>query len=341
MARSDLLISLVKASVGGDRTKVRSIVEKIIADERGKQHNVLAERLSNVLNSSGAHCRPLNAEGHAKVNRARDALVELLPQQRIEDLVLTAQTRRDVELLVNQQHRASLLQSHGLDPIHRIMLVGPPGNGKTSLAEAIAESLSVPFFVVRYDALIGSYLGETAQRLKSVFDYIRTTPSVLFFDEFDAVGKERGDFHETGEIKRVVSSLLMRIDDLPSYTVVIAASNHPELLDRAVWRRFQLRFTLPSPSLKDLEKFFERQLFKFDDSLCLSPATLAKRLGKVSYAEAEEFVLDIKRRQVLSLNEKPIKTIMNEQFQSWAKRTCPRKCSTAFEEQNDDREAAT
>lgn len=341
MARSDLLVTLVKASVGGDGTKVRSIVEKIIADERGKQHNVLAERLSTVLNSGGAHCRPFNAVGHDKVNRARDALVELLPQQRIEDLVLTAQTRRDVELLINQQHRASLLRSHGLDPIHRIMLVGPPGNGKTSLAEAIAESLSVPFFVVRYDALIGSYLGETAQRLKSVFDYIRTTPSVLFFDEFDAVGKERGDFHETGEIKRVVSSLLMRIDDLPSYTVVIAASNHPELLDRAVWRRFQLRFTLPSPSLKDLEEFFESQLFKFDDSLGISPATLAKRLGKVSYAEAEEFILDLKRRQVLSLNEKPIRTIVNEQLQSWTKRTCPKKYSTAFEEQIDDREAVT
>lgn len=341
MARSDLLITLVKASVGGNGTKVRSIVERIIADERGKQHNVLAERLSNVLNSSGAHCRPLSTEGHATANRARDALVELLPQQRIEDLVLTAQTRRDVELLINQQHRASLLRSHGLEPIHRIMLVGPPGNGKTSLAEAIAESLSVPFFVVRYDALIGSYLGETAQRLKSVFDYIRTTPSVLFFDEFDAAGKERGDFHETGEIKRVVSSLLMRIDDLPSYTVVIAASNLPELLDRAVWRRFQLRFTLPSPSLKDLEKFFERQLVKFDGALGISPATLAKRLGKVSYAEAEEFILDLKRRQVLSLNTTPIKTIVNEQFQSWTKRTCPRQYSTAFEEQIDDREAAT
>src|SRR5699024_10533151 len=114
-------------------------------------------------------------------------------------------------------------RSHGLDPRHRVMLVGPPGNGKTSLAEAIAEALAVPFFVIRYEALIGSYLGETANRLKCVFDYVRTTPCVVFFDEFDAVGKERGDTHETGEIKRVVSSLLMHVDELPSYTVIIAA----------------------------------------------------------------------------------------------------------------------
>ena len=122
--------------------------------------------------------------------------------------------------------------------------MGPPGNGKTSLAEAIAEALAVPFFVVRYEAMIGSFLGETAARLKRVFDYARTTPCVLFFDEFDAVGKERGDVHETGEIKRVVTSLLMQVDDLPSYTVVVAATNHAELLDRAAWRRFQVRLLL-------------------------------------------------------------------------------------------------
>ncbi len=121
-----------------------------------------------------------------------------------------------------------------MEPRHRVLLVGPPGNGKTVLAEAIAEALGVGFFVVRYEYLIGSYLGETASRLRRILDYARTTPCVLFFDEFDAIGKERGDTHETGEIKRVVSTLLMQVDDLPSYTVLIAATNHPELLDRAV-----------------------------------------------------------------------------------------------------------
>ena len=91
------------------------------------------------------------------------------------------------------------MRSRSLEPRHRILLVGPPGNGKTSLAEAIAEALAVQFFVVRYDAIIGSFLGETATRLRRVFDYARTTPCVLFFDEFDAVGKERGDENETGK----------------------------------------------------------------------------------------------------------------------------------------------
>ena len=107
-------------------------------------------------------------------------------------------------------------------------MVGSPGNGKTSLAEAIATELMVPFIVIRYETLIGSYLGETANRLKQIIDYAKTQRCVLFLDEFETVGKERGDTHETGEIKRVVSSLLLQFDDLPDYVVVIAASNHPE-----------------------------------------------------------------------------------------------------------------
>ena len=186
--------------------------------------------------------------GHGQ--RHREFLLELTPRRRIEDLILSDLARRACGELIEEQHRTALLRAHSLEPRHRVLLVGPPGNGKTSLAEAIAEALAVPFFVVRYEAMIGSFLGETATRLKRVFDYARTTPCVLFFDEFDAVGKERGDVHETGEIKRVVTSLLMQVDDLPSYTVVVAATNHAELLDRAAWRRFRVRLLLNPPTGK-------------------------------------------------------------------------------------------
>ncbi|MGV2196779.1 AAA family ATPase [Agrobacterium vitis] len=157
--------------------------------------------------------------------------------------------------LIEEHMRADVLRTHGYEPRHRVLLSGPPGNGKTSFAEAIAEGLGLPFFVVRYDALIGSYLGETNARLRKFFDYVRTRPSVLFFDEFDSIGKERGDTHETGEIKRVVSFLLMQLDQLPSYVLVIAATNHAELLDRAVWRRFQMRLSF-LPLIANVSKAF-------------------------------------------------------------------------------------
>ena len=320
MARSDLLISLVKAGSRGDVKNVHAAAEAIIAEEKAKNHNVLADRLDRALNYSGANGsngRLLN-NGNA---RRQEALIELKPDVRIEDLVLSKTNRLSCEEFIEEQHRASILRAHSLEPRHRVLLCGPPGNGKTSLAEAIAEALSLSFFVVRYEAMIGSYLGETASRLKRIFDYARTTPCVLFFDEFDAIGKERGDKHETGEIKRVVTSLLMQIDDLPSYTIIVAASNHSELLDRAIWRRFQLRLTLNAPSQSDLIAYFRKFEKEMGRSLQKSPASIVKSLGAISYAEAEEFCRDVRRRYILAMGNKSLKAIVEERLDLWAVRT--------------------
>jgi AAA+ superfamily predicted ATPase len=322
MARSDLLVNLVKSSASGDNHAFRRTVEAIVAEERAKQHNIVADRLERALhtgNGNGAMSltpRP-NQEATA---RARDFVAEVVPRRRLDELVLPEITALAAHQLIEEQQRASLLRSHSLEPRHRVLLVGPPGNGKTTVAEAIAESLAVPFFVVRYEMMIGSFLGETAGRLKRVFDYARTTPCVLFFDEFDAVGKERGDTHETGEIKRVVTSLLMQIDELPSYVVVVAATNHAELLDRAVWRRFELRLTLPAPDEKQLAAFIERLGERASVELGIRPQQAAKALGTVSYSEAEQFFLDLSRRQVLSHGDRSAVDIAKEQLRIWAER---------------------
>jgi len=324
MARGDLLINLVRASVAGDNNAVRSTVETIIAEERHKQHTVLADRLSRAMQANGNSMNktaptPVSESGH----KGRAFIAEITPKRELGDMLLSETCRTAVDQLIEEQQRSSLLRAHGLDPRHRLLLVGPPGNGKTSLAEAIAESLAVPLFVVRYEAMIGSYLGETASRLKRVFDYVRTTPCVLFFDEFDAVGKERGDIHETGEIKRVVTSLLMHVDELPSYAVVIAATNHSELLDRAVWRRFQLRLGLPAPREKELTEYFSRFLNSFDRRPGVTAISIAKRLGAISYAEAEEFTLDVRRRDVMTMKDRPLKKSIDEQLKLWQERVQP------------------
>ena len=325
MARSDLLISLVKASVGGDKGAVRAVVENIIADEKGKQHRVLADRLTRALHANGHNANHMLRSANGESVKGREFLSEITPQRQIGDLILDDQTRKTVDTFVEEQHRTSILRAHGLDPRHRLMLVGPPGNGKTTLAEAIAEALVLPLFVVRYEALIGSYLGETAGRLKRVFDYICTTPCVVFFDEFDAIGKERGDNRETGEIKRVVSSLLMHVDELPSYTVVIAASNHAELLDRAVWRRFQLRISLPKPTKKDLEKYFKRHYRNLNANPGITPSKLASTLDLASFSEAEDFILDVRRQEVLSAPEGDLRSIFVDQIDAWKRRVIPKE----------------
>jgi SpoVK/Ycf46/Vps4 family AAA+-type ATPase len=322
MARSDLLISLVQAGNTGDKRGFRTVTEAIIAEERSKRHDVLADRLSKAIapnaNGNGSGMQNAAITPIDSFSRGRDFISEIIPRRRMEDLVLSGASRQSLQELIEEQHRADILRAHGLEPRNRVLLVGPPGTGKTTVAEAIAEAVAVPLFVVRYEAIIGSYLGETASRLKRLFDYARTTPCVLFFDEFDAIGKERGDLHETGEIKRVVSSLLMQVDELPSYTIVAAATNHPELLDRAAWRRFQLRLNLPMPSPKQLAEFIGTFLARLGETPGQSSAAIAKALGTISYAEAEEFCVDVRRRQVLSAGEKALKLIVSQQLSMWS-----------------------
>lgn len=316
MARSDLLVKLVEASASGDRTLARKTTEAIIAEEKGRQHHALADRLARALSSPAG---PAGVVVPGPVPKGRDYLSELTPRRRLGDMVLAPDTRADIQAFVEEQNRADVLRAHGVEPRNRLLLVGPPGNGKTSLAEAVAEALNVGFFVVRYELLIGSYLGETAARLRRTLDYARTTPCVLFFDEFDAIAKERGDTHETGEIKRVVSSLLMQLDELPSYTVLIGATNHPELLDRAAWRRFQVHLDLPMPTQKVVAEYIASYAPTYGADLGVSPQTIAKTLDKVSFSDVEEFCLDIRRAQILSLNDVPLKTIVRRKLSGWAK----------------------
>ena len=204
------------------------------------------------------------------------------------------------------------------------MLAGPPGNGKTTLAEALASELMYPFLTVRYDTLVGSFLGETAGRLRQLIEFAKTQRCVLFFDEFETLGKERGDTHETGEIKRVVSSLLMQIDELPDYVVVIAASNHPELLDRAVWRRFQLRLELPLPTREQLARLIDAIGKRSEVNFGYTPDTLAKHVLGQNFAEVEEFCLGIVRRAVLDHQTQNALTITKRKLEEWRTRLRPK-----------------
>lgn len=323
MARSDLLLSLVKAGAVGDKSMLRSAVEALAADERAKRNNSLAEQLTRAL-QSGSQLMATTSNTVGGQSNGKDLILETAPKRSLSSLVLKQTTRRVLESIIEEQHRSDLLRSHGLQPRHRILLSGPPGNGKTSVAEAIADALAIPFFTVRYDLLIGSYLGETTQRLRRLFEYVRTTPCVLLFDEFDAIGKERSDPQETGEIKRVVSTLLLQIDVLPSYVVIVAATNHGELLDRAVWRRFEARLQLPPPGIKELALFFDRMLAGWKGAnsgrKSWTGQMIAQRLGPISYAEARDFCLDINRQFVLSLNQKSLTEIIAEQMVSWSER---------------------
>ena len=300
MARADLLVDLIKNASNGDQVAFRKVAETLIQEEKAKGHRVLAGRLAKSLQPSTIKLgRALMPKQNGSNGQHKDLIYEITPERSLDGLVLADKIREQIKEVVEEHHRTELLHAHNLRARNRVLLAGPPGNGKTTLAEVLAYELMYPLLVVRYETLVGSYLGETSSRLKHLLDYAKTQRCVLFFDEFETLAKERGDTHETGEIKRVVSSLLLQIDDMPDYVVVVAASNHPELLDRAVWRRFQVRIELPMPTSRQLIQHIESIGQRCKTNFGYEPAALAKQMRGLNFAEVEEFCLSVVRRAVL------------------------------------------
>jgi hypothetical protein len=338
--RSDLIIELVRAGVSGDHDAARVTAEAIAAEERARRHTGVAERIARAIATpprAGLNGKAVN--GGLRVRDGSGGIDRRHPDRALADLYLTQANRTACDELIEEQARADVLRAHGFEPRHRLLLVGPPGNGKTSLAESIASELALPLFVVRYDAVVTSYLGETAQRLRRLFDYVRTEPCVLFFDEFDAIGKERGDLHETGEIKRVVTTLLLQLDDLPSYCVLVGATNHPELLDRATWRRFEIRLQLDRPDDDQMTAYFAKRLREFEGQGGYTPKRLSALVAPESFSEAETFFLDLHRRWALSQGRTTLRTLIKDRVRAWRNQTGRASGQTTNETANDDRPA--
>ena len=285
MARADLLCELIKAGLRKDDMTFRRATQAICAEERTKQHEILANKIEQLLkeNPEQTTYTLRNPSMHTinSINSIPKHLFEeKMPEKRLEQLLLPDNVVETCRAIIEEQIRADLLRSYGLEPRNKILLIGPPGNGKTSLAEAIAEALMVPLITVRYDTIIGAYLGETASRLSKLFEYASTRQCVLFFDEF----------------------------------VAIAATNHDALLDQAVWRRFQMKLELPKPTRANLEKWFVLFEKRMNFSFGLAPSTLAKKLYGKSYAEAEEFAFSVFRQYILNGPSVKTKNITNTQL---------------------------
>lgn len=321
MARSDLVLSVVTAARQGDQVLLRKFVEALIAEERAQKHHVSADRLEEALRTNATSLN--GSMGSAASRDVAQLVSERTPRRPLETLSLSAVVANAVGEFLEEHRRSDLLKSYNLAPRHRLMFVGPPGNGKTTLAEAIAYELMIPFYVARYEGLIGSFLGETANRVSQLFDWVRSRKCVLFFDEFDVVAKERGDVHETGEIKRVVSSLLLQMDSLPPHVVVITATNHGDLLDVAAWRRFQMRLRLDPPNERARGAFASSLLGRLEQPIGIAPSTLGRELKGLSYAEVEDFCGDVMRRYVLSLPNASLRKILRGCLDQWAQRAKP------------------
>jgi SpoVK/Ycf46/Vps4 family AAA+-type ATPase len=242
MAQADQIKALIQAHATRDDAGFRQVAQELADDEARKGHRLLARDLYRMLDGgSGISTMPRPHQvPDVPVDAERGlplANVEH-PEGGLETVVLPDPVRETLRLLVEDVRAREQFASYGLPPKRKVLFFGPPGCGKTVTARAVAGELGIPLLYVRFDALISSYLGETAANMRRLFDYARTRPWVVLFDEFDAVGKTRDDPTEHGELKRVINSLLQLMDGMSGASLLIAATNHEKMLDTALWRRF-------------------------------------------------------------------------------------------------------
>ncbi|MBB3997484.1 AAA family ATPase [Aureimonas pseudogalii] len=302
MSRDNLVHRLAEAGLRNDKEALHRTMKALASEARAEQRRGFADRLDALeAGTPEVSDRPKGRRASLLPDDLKEFIHESKARRRISDLVLDRPLETAMREFVEEFSHAALLRSHSLEPKHTLLLVGPPGNGKTSLAEALAYELGLTFLRVRYDGLIGSYMGETAGRLRRVMEFASRTPCLLFFDEFDALGKKRGDYNDMGEIKRVVSSLILLMDETPSHTVVVCASNHPQLLDQALWRRFEVKLQVGLPGSRELGKLYTRLQASVRDDLGIARDEFVRILTGESYSTVEAIGLDVRRRMVIGM----------------------------------------
>lgn len=251
MANASQLKALLMSHLEGDDSRFYSVAMQVAAHEAKRGHGKLAQELRNLIDQAKAK-RVIAPQSKAvPISKPRGELANLLsvthPKARLSDMVLNDDLAQQLQRIVREQRHAAEILSHGLSPRRKLLLVGPPGTGKTMTASVLAGELGLPLFQVRLDGLITKFMGETAAKLRQIFDSTQQARGVYFFDEFDAIGSQRGLANDVGEVRRILNSFLQMIEQDDSHSIIIGATNHPHILDNALFRRFDdlLNYQLP------------------------------------------------------------------------------------------------
>jgi SpoVK/Ycf46/Vps4 family AAA+-type ATPase len=258
MATADQVKALIRSHADGDDTRFYAIAMQVAAQAARSGHGKFAQELRELVDQVKARAKatePSRGPKPVPLAQPRGELAGLLtvgyPKTRVADMALPQVLGARLERVLTEQRERDRLREHGFSPMRKLLLVGPPGTGKTMTAAALAGELGLPLFSIQLDGLITKYMGETAAKLRLVFDAIQSTRGVYLFDEFDALGGERGTKNDVGEIRRVLNSFLQFLEQDDSDSIVLGATNHVGLLDRALFRRFDavLEYSLPAEEI--------------------------------------------------------------------------------------------
>jgi len=309
------LPALIRASLNGDKRTVELAANSILRKlkkENPKIGEEIADIIANynagapVTRSMGVNAPPLDKDSfNSLVNITDYTLFD-------KEIILDSEVENKVQRFLKERELANKLIVNGIKPPNSLILSGSPGVGKTLLSNYIAAKLCLPLVTIDLSASISSYLGKTGQNLKKVLDYGKENPAVLFLDEFDAIAKRRDDPTDLGELKRIVNVLLKELEEWPNHSVIIGATNHPEFLDRAIWRRFDLKIEIPLPN--ENQRFelwsskFNNDFSKVSESFLQAISVAIEEISPSDINQIGEKVL----RQIIVDNVNPIKTIIQE-----------------------------
>ena len=296
------LLALLRSHIDNDDEQFLSVALQVAASEARKGHGKLATQLRDIVDEArskstkNVNCPVLLAQPRGDLG----ALISTSYSDiRLSGMILFSELENQLKRIVFEYRQQHLLQAYGLSPRRKILLIGPPGSGKTMTASALAGELSLPLFTVVFESLITRFMGETASKLKLIFDAMAETRGVYFFDEFDAIGSRRAQSNDIGEIRRVLNSFLQLLENDDSDSLIVAATNHPDLLDSALFRRFDdvIRYCLPSAEiaasiLKAKLSTFETNDLAWDDIIKDTDGFSQAELARVAEAAAKLAVLN-------------------------------------------------